>query len=110
MNDICNSTNGAGLEAIDLIIKVCKRSITNKFDTDVALALKSKTNFSDWLNEAVRPRLLLNEEMVGIAAKDSGIDIEGLTLIARFYLDTMPHLLGPQSWYTKSTQNSPPLD
>jgi hypothetical protein len=162
MNDICNSTNGSGLEMIDSFVKFCKRSITKNFDSDVVPALKSNTKFSDeiinrvvgelgsdgfsiirsclpgeqvallrdrlgeipgsestvkqygkfgnWLSEGVKPRFLLNQNMVGIAVNESGIDIDGLTLIARYYLDTKPYLLGPQSWYTKPTQNPTPLD
>jgi hypothetical protein len=162
MNDICNSTNGSGLEMIDSFVKICKRSITKKFDSDVVPALKSKTKFSEdlinrvvgelgsdgfsiirsglpseqiallrdrldeipgsestgkqygkfenWLSEGVKPRFLLDQNMVGIAVNESSIDIDGLTLIARSYLGSKPHLLGPQCWYTKPTHNPTPLD
>jgi len=162
MNDICNSTNGAGLEVIDSFVKICKRSITKKFDRNVIPTLESKTklsedlikrvvgelgsdgfsiirgglsieqttrlrdrldeipgsestgrqyrNFGNWLIEGVKPRLLLDQNMVGIAVNESGIDMDGLTLIARCYLDSKPYLLGPQCWYTKPTQNPTSLD
>lgn len=162
MNDVCNSTNGTGLEVIDWFVKICKRSITKEFDTNVVPTLKSKTEFSEnlikrvvselgidgfsiirnglpseqtgllrdrldeipgseptgkhygkfvnWLSEGVKPRLFLDQKSVVIAVNESGIDIDGLMLIARAYLNSKPYLLGPQSWYTKPTLNPTPLD
>lgn len=162
MNDICNSTNGKGLELIDSFVRIFKRSITDEFDKDSAPMLEKSsrmddaqinqivselnidgfsiirnwlskdqalklneclseipgsetngrqfTNFGLWLANGIKPRLLLDQKLVGDVVKQFEIDLDGLMLTARKYLKSKPYLLGPQSWYTKPTSNLSPLD
>ena len=46
MNDVCNATNGSGLEFVDSIVKIAKRKLTKRFDTEALLRLQMETSLS----------------------------------------------------------------
>jgi hypothetical protein len=46
MNDICNATNGSGLEFLDSIVKNAKRNLTKSFDSEALLKFQLETFLS----------------------------------------------------------------
>ncbi len=46
MNDVCNATNGSGLEFVDSIVRITKRKLTERFDSEFLYGFQLETSLS----------------------------------------------------------------
>ena len=46
MNDVCNATNGSGLEFVDSIVRIAKRKLTERFDSEFLYGFQLETSLS----------------------------------------------------------------
>ena len=68
MNDICNATNGRGLEFLDSIVKKAKRNLTRNFDSEALLKIQSET--------------FLSQQTIGQIVSD--LDVHGCAVIRQW--------------------------
>lgn len=162
MNDLCNATNGRGLDGGARVVKVLRRKATKQFDlrdrpdlvrqsslardeiervvdelrnngfavirqfTSPEIADKIRTgvessaahdwegndysSFSEWSKNGRTGRIDVESTAVESIVSNSGINLAGMDLIAREFLQSAPIRLPPQCWITHARGDLTSMD